>query len=368
MRDVNPLDIFGYDQSKITDEQYIFVNSFERKSVRIWFWSGAILIFIMVVVGGVTRLTDSGLSMSDWSLIMGAIPPVNETEWLAAFERYKEFPQYQQLNAKMSLAEFKTIFFWEYLHRLLGRLIGLVFLIPFAFFWIRGYFNSRTLRQAWVLFGLGALQGAMGWIMVKSGLVDVPYVSHYRLATHLLLAMLLFGFCIWYALDLYKNETTEKSPNLPSLRRWSIGLLILFIAQVMWGAFTAGLDAGYIYNTFPTMNGDWMPQNAWAMQPLMANLVENPGTVQWMHRILGTLLGIATIGFWWRNHQAKIPHLLKQKVHILLGMVITQYALGILTVLTSVQLLLGVVHQAGALAVLFCWIWYYYDLKMYWKP
>ena len=344
------------------------MNLFERKAVRSWFWSGAILIFTMVVVGGITRLTDSGLSMSDWSLIMGAIPPMNEAEWLAAFERYKEFPQYQQLNAGMSLAEFKTIFFWEYLHRLLGRLIGLVFLIPFAFFWIRGYFNSKTLRRAWVLFGLGALQGAMGWIMVKSGLVDVPYVSHYRLTIHLLLAMLLFGFCIWYALDLYgKDEPTKKSSDLSSLRRWSIGLLVLFIAQVIWGAFTAGLDAGYIYNTFPTMNGDWVPQGTWTLQPVLANFVEHPGTVQWMHRILGTLLGVATIGFWWRNRNADVGHLLKEKARILLGMMLTQYVLGILTVITHVQLLIGVVHQAGALAVLFLWIWYYHDIKTNWE-
>ncbi|MGM0547295.1 MAG: COX15/CtaA family protein [Bacteroidota bacterium] len=343
------------------------MNSFERKAVRIWFWSGALLVFLMVVVGGITRLTDSGLSMSDWSLIMGAIPPMNEAEWMAAFERYKEFPQYQQLNAGMSLAEFKMIFFWEYLHRLLGRVIGLVFLIPFAFFWIHGYFDSKTFRRAWILFGLGALQGAMGWIMVKSGLVDVPYVSHYRLAIHLLLAMLLFGFCVWYALDLYDDQTEEQSYQTSTLHRWSIGILVLFVIQVVWGAFTAGLDAGYIYNTFPKMNENWLPASAWSLQPVLVNLVENPGTVQWMHRVLGTLLGIATIGFWWKNHQAQIPHLLKQKARILLGMMLTQYVLGILTVLTNVQLLMGVVHQVGALAVLFFWIWYHHDLKMNWS-
>ena len=208
----------------------------------------------------------------------------------------------------------------------------------------------------------------MGWIMVKSGLVDVPYVSHYRLTIHLLLAMLLFGFCIWYALDLYGNdEPTKKSSDLSSLRRWSIGLLVLFIAQVIWGAFTAGLDAGYIYNTFPTMNGDWVPQGTWTLQPVLANFVEHPGTVQWMHRILGTLLGVATIGFWWRNRNADVGHLLKEKARILLGMMLTQYVLGILTVITHVQLLIGVVHQAGALAVLFLWIWYYHDIKTNWE-
>lgn len=299
---------------------------------------------------------------------MGAIPPMNEAEWMTAFERYKEFPQYQQLNAGMSLAEFKTIFFWEYIHRLLGRVIGLIFLIPFAFFWIRGYFDSKTFRRAWILFGLGALQGAMGWIMVKSGLIDVPYVSHYRLAMHLLLAMLLYGFCIWYALDLYDDDKPEqqKLSTQSALNRWSVGVLSLFIVQVIWGAFTAGLDAGYMYNSFPMMNENWIPASAWTLQPVIVNLVENPGTVQWMHRIWGTLLGIATIGFWWQNHQAEIPPLLKQKARILLGMILTQYVLGILTILTHVQILLGVVHQAGAFAVLLFWIWYYRELKTYW--
>ncbi|TYP94796.1 cytochrome c oxidase assembly protein subunit 15 [Fodinibius salinus] len=342
------------------------MNSQQKKYIRRWFWSGAILIFLMVVVGGITRLTDSGLSMSDWNLIMGTFPPMNEAEWMAVFGRYKEFPQYQQLNMGMSLAEFKEIFFWEYLHRLLGRMIGFVFLIPFAFFWIRGYFNAKTLRRAWILFGLGALQGAMGWIMVKSGLVNVPYVSHYRLAAHLILAMLLFSFCIWYALDLYENDPTKKSLNVQSLRRWSVGLIVLFIFQVIWGAFTAGLDAGYIYNTFPMMNGEWIPQNGWNLQPLIANFVENPGTVQWTHRILGTLLGLVALGLWWKSDNSDVSNLTKQKARILLGMILTQYVLGILTIITNAEILIAVVHQAGAFLVLFFWIWYYHDLKSNW--
>ncbi|MEL7832900.1 COX15/CtaA family protein [Fodinibius sp. Rm-B-1B1-1] len=332
------------------------------KYIRRWFWSGAILIFLMVIVGGITRLTDSGLSMSDWNLIMGTIPPLNNAEWLAAFKRYKEFPQYQQLNAGMSLAAFKNIFFWEYLHRLLGRLIGFVFLIPFAFFWIRGFFNTKTFRRSLILLGLGALQGAMGWFMVKSGLVDAPYVSHYRLAIHLLLAMLLFGFCTWYALDLYQQKHITFSSNKPVLKRWSIGLIILFIVQVIWGAFTAGLDAGYMYNTFPTMNGNWIPQNIGTLPTDFINLVESPETVQWMHRIWGTLLAIATAGFWWQNYNTSIRPSLQQKAYMLLGIILTQYVLGILTILTHVQLVIAVVHQAGAMAVLFFWIWYYHDL------
>lgn len=337
--------------------------SSKQTYIRRWFWSGAILIFLMVIVGGITRLTDSGLSMSDWNLTMGAIPPMNQTEWMATFERYKEFPQYQQLNTGMTLTEFKSIFFWEYLHRLLGRITGLVFLIPFAFFWIRGYFNSKTLRRALILLGLGALQGAMGWFMVKSGLADVPYVSHYRLAIHLLLAMLLFGFCTWYALDLNPRNKSKSTADLHALSQWSISLLVLFTLQVIWGAFTAGLDAGYMYNTFPTMNGSWLPQGAWALKPIFVNWIENPATVQWIHRVIGTLLGITAIGFWWANLYADISHILRHKARILLGMILIQYVLGILTLLTHVQLLVGVVHQAGTVSVLFCWIWYHHGLR-----
>lgn len=325
-------------------------------------WTGAGLIFLMVVIGGITRLTDSGLSMSDWNLIMGTLPPLSASEWMAAFERYKEFPQYQQINAGMSLSAFKGIFFWEYIHRLLGRMIGIVFLVPFVFFRLRGYFDSIMVRRAWILFALGALQGAMGWIMVKSGLVDVPYVSHYRLALHLLLAMILFGFCIWYALDLYDSGLPEKSTDPVALKRWSMALLVLFVAQVVWGAFTAGLDAGYLYNTFPTMNGDWLPRSAWALKPAVLNLVENPGTVQWAHRILGTMLGIAAALFWWKNHKSDLNPIIEQKARMLLGMILTQYVLGILTVITHVEIITGVIHQAGALGVLFFWIWYHHGL------
>jgi len=335
----------------------------KRKYVRWWLWSGAFLIFVLVVVGGITRLTDSGLSMSDWNLIMGAIPPMNEAEWMAAFERYKEFPQYQQVNAGMPMEEFKTIFFWEYTHRLLGRVIGVVFLIPFAFFWIRGYFNPGILRRLLFLFGLGALQGVMGWIMVKSGLADVPYISHYRLAIHLVLAMAIFGLCIWFALEFRNTSAGKKSKDFVSLKRWSIGLMVIFTAQVVWGAFTAGLDAGYIYNTFPMMNGEWHPRNAWELRPAIINLVDNPGTVQWMHRILGTILLLITAGLWWRNHRSDLSRRLKQKARLLLVMVLIQFILGIFTVISSVQILTGIVHQCGSLIVLFLWIRYHHDLK-----
>ena len=338
-----------------------------NKYIRWWLWCGAALIFLMVVIGGITRLTGSGLSMSDWNLIMGALPPLNESEWMAAFERYKEFPQYQQLNEGMSLYEFKQIFFWEYIHRLLGRIIGIVFLVPFLFFWIRGYFSPKMLKRALILFGLGALQGAMGWIMVKSGLVDVPYVSHYRLALHLLLAFILFGFCVWFALDLRNNRLSKKLRNGRDLTRWTMAVGAVFFLQLIWGAFTAGLDAGYIYNTFPMMNDHWLPQNAWSMQPVIVNLVENPGMVQWIHRIIGTLLAVMVIWIWLKTKKSDYNRSLKKKAGLLVMLIGVQYLLGILTVLYQVPVSLGVLHQAVAMIFWMGWLFYYHDLKIHYK-
>ncbi len=339
-----------------------------NKYIRRWLWCGAALIFLMVVIGGITRLTGSGLSMSDWNLIMGAVPPMNESQWIDTFEEYKQFPQYRQLNEGMSLHEFKQIFFWEYAHRLLGRLIGLVFLLPFLFFWIRGYFSKKMLNRALILFALGGLQGAMGWIMVKSGLVDVPYVSHYRLAMHLLLAFVLVGFCTWYALDLKRQKSGRKIKNMGSLNFWALATAGIFIIQLIWGAFTAGLDAGFIYNTFPLMNGNWLPQNAWSMQPFFINLLENPGTVQWLHRIFGTLLLLLVIGLWFSTYKTKATDSLHVKAALLVLLVILQYLLGIFTVLYQVPVTLGVMHQGIAMIIWVGWLFYYHEFRRISSP
>lgn len=336
-----------------------------RKYIRRWFWSGAGLIVLMVIVGGITRLTGSGLSMTDWNLIMGAIPPLSESAWQEAFDQYKQFPEYQQLNSGMSLGAFKAIFFWEYLHRLLGRVIGLVFIIPFLWFLIRGHFTTKLLKRASILFGLGAVQGVMGWFMVKSGLVDVPYVSHYRLALHLLLAVILVSFCVWYALDLYKNKPKDPLSDKSRLLRGSFTVAVIFFLQLVWGAFTAGLDAGLIYNTFPMMNNSWLPQNAWALQPVLLNLVENPGTVQWVHRIFGTLLAVLVFVLWMKTRTTSAGQSLMNKAHILLILIVAQYALGIFTLLFHVPVSLGVAHQTGAVFFWIGWIFYHHELKKY---
>lgn len=327
------------------------MTSTQKKHVQYWLWSGIIMISLMILIGGITRLTDSGLSMSDWNLVMGSVPPLNDHEWQQTFERYKQFPQYQQLNAGMSLDEFKSIFFWEYLHRLIGRLIGIVFIIPFGYFWKKGYFNSDFLKRMFILMGLGALQGTMGWIMVKSGLVDIPYVSHYRLAMHFMLAFILIGFCLWYALDLRKK--TIQIFQESSLKRWLYIAGFLFIIQLIYGAFTAGLDAGYLYNTFPKMAGQWIPPTFSALDPFLINLVENPGTVQWIHRVNGTLLLLAVIVFWWKAAVKQSNIWLRAMSSTLLTIILLQYLVGVLTLIYSVPILLGILHQG--IAILF-WI------------
>jgi len=337
------------------------LNDKYQRYIRWWLWSGAGLVTLMLIVGGITRLTGSGLSMTDWNLIMGALPPTSQEAWQQAFAQYKQFPEYQQLNVGMTLGDFKSIFFWEYSHRLLGRFIGLVFLAPFLWFWIRGYFSKRMLRRAWILFALGAAQGAMGWIMVKSGLVDVPRVSHYRLAAHLLFAFALVGCCVWFALDLRKTSTSTSYAGTNNFKSSILGIGILLGIQVLWGALVAGLDAGFIYNTFPLMNGAWMPNNAWTLQPALLNLIQNPGTVQWMHRLIGTiLLGVAIWG-WVRIRKTK-DNTLRIRMHGLLGLLLMQYLFGVLTVVMHVPIALGVLHQAMAMVIWISWlmVWHRY--------
>lgn len=337
---------------------------FQKKIVAGWLWAGTGLIFLMLIIGGITRLTGSGLSMTDWNLIMGALPPMSAEEWQQAFARYQQFPEYQQLNVGMALGEFKQIFFWEYLHRLIGRFIGIVFLVPFLWFWVRGYFDARLLKRMLVLFGLGAAQGAMGWIMVKSGLVDNPHVSHYRLAAHLLLAFLLIGVCVWYALDLRNlADKDEEAVRYGSYKKWGLVILGIFVLQVFWGALTAGLDAGFIYNSFPRMNGSWFPRNGLALQPALKNLVENPGTVQWVHRLLGTLLALTVTGLWIKTKFSEVEKAVSLRVDILLGAILLQYLLGIFTLLYHVPVALGVIHQAGAVLFWIAWLIYFHRLS-----
>lgn len=322
----------------------------KRKHLRIWLWTGAILTASTLFIGGVTRLTESGLSMVDWEPIIGAIPPLNHADWVAAFARYQQFPEFMERRPDMTLGEFQVIFFWEYLHRNMGRLLGLVFAIPFIAFWLRGYLNGPLFRRALLLFTLGGLQGLMGWYMVTSGLVDQPDVSHLRLAAHLCLAVIIFSCCLWFANDLLLRPavaiTTQWRTRLRNAIVW-IGVLLGI--QIFWGGLVAGLKAGLSYNTFPLMAGGWLPPGAWGMQPVLLNLIDNPGTVQWVHRLLATVLLVVSVALAiivWRK-----PELIEfRRWAVAVGSVIVfQYALGVSTVLTSVQIHVAISHQIVAL-------------------
>jgi cytochrome c oxidase assembly protein subunit 15 len=308
-----------------------------------WLLFVAALVLLMVVVGGITRLTESGLSMVRWEPISGTIPPLNEQDWQAEFEAYRTSPEYQKINAGMSLSQFKEIFFWEYVHRLLGRVIGLAFALPLAWFaWKRAIPAGYGWRLV-TLLALGGLQGAIGWWMVASGLVDRPEVSHIRLAVHLMLALLIFGLLIWTALDVARLERNPdaRSLKLPISAAWLLSLLGL---QIMFGAYVAGLDAGYAFNSWPRMGDEWFPSGTPMLKPFLVNLADNPIVVQFIHRWLAFVVAAATFVLARSAWQGgvRLPALL------MIGAVLVQILLGIATLLTGVELAIAVAHQGMA--------------------
>jgi len=324
------------------------IDDKDKKWLRAWFISGAVLVMLILIVGGITRLTGSGLSMTDWKPILGAIPPLNEAQWNDAFEQYKQFPEYQQINKGMDLSEFKFIFFWEYLHRMLGRMIGIVFLLPFIYFVAKKKLNAKWMKRSIWLLILGGSQGLMGWYMVQSGLVDVPYVNPYRLTAHLLLAFTIFGFCVWYAADLTKFKR-ELEPRKSELSKWLKIFFGILIVQIAWGALVAGLDAGHVYNTFPKMYQYWIPPEVIALEPWYQNFTENSSMVQFIHRALATLLGLMAIGYWIRLFTVQSSKSAKLWGGAIFALVLVQYVLGVFTLITHVQITLGVLHQFVAL-------------------
>lgn len=331
-----------------------------RRQLRLWFWSIAGMTLAVLVVGGITRLTRSGLSIVDWDPIMGVIPPLTEAQWQETFDRYRQFPEYQQLRQGMELGDFKFIFFWEYLHRLVARTIGLVFLVPFVFFWLRGWFNRPLAARSLALFGLGAMQGVMGWLMVASGLVDRPSVSHFRLTAHLSLAFLIFGFSVWLVAELrVRPRPTEVAAGVRRMMgRWLTALGVLLVLQVVWGAFVAGLKAGFFHNTFPLMGDRWVPPELLSLEPALVNFVQNPATVQWTHRLLGTLLLLAATAFFVKVLRAPADAGSRRLNLALFALIAGQYVLGVLTLLYHVPVHLGVLHQVVALVLFGVWIWW----------
>jgi len=328
----------------------------EHNLVIMWLSMIALMIFSIVIVGGVTRLTGSGLSIVEWQPVAGILPPLSETAWLELFEKYKATPQYLNENSGMTLSGFKDIFFWEYWHRVLGRLIGLVFAVPLGWFLVRRTLEPALTKKLIALFFLGGAQGALGWFMVKSGLVDLPRVSHYRLAAHLSLALLLLSWTAWLILDIWpkrlREAITPASKQLKTLRRSAIALLCLVAVQIVWGAFTAGLRAGYGFNTFPDMNGFLVPPGLDALSGFWANMTGNNVTVQFVHRLLGWILlfGAAALTFIARGRAASWTQ--RAAVYTFTTAVFAQFLLGIATILSVVKLPVAVSHQAGGVLVL----------------
>ncbi|MGY9004526.1 MAG: COX15/CtaA family protein [Alphaproteobacteria bacterium] len=332
------------------------------RSVTIWLCIVMAMIVIMVMVGGVTRLTQSGLSMVDWRPIMGIIPPLTQLDWQDAFAAYKQFPEYKTLNYGMTMTEFKGIFLMEYSHRVWGRLIGLVFMVPLMWFFIRGTVRGPL---AWKLSGLlllGAAQGAMGWIMVKSGLSDDPSVSPYRLTAHLALAILIAGLILRMLLG---AMTPEHAPVKTQDRILPIARIsfVLAILTLLSGGFVAGLDAGMTYNTFPLMDGQLIPDGMWAMDPIWRNPFENITMVQFDHRVLGMSTAIACLFLWLRARNAAAPPRLALAINLTGLMAIAQPALGIMTLLLATPVTLAAAHQTGALILLGLLIWVVSELR-----
>ena len=323
----------------------------DNKKVIYWLLTGCVLIFIMVVVGGITRLTHSGLSISNYKLISGTIPPMNPIEWQEAFELYKQYPEYQKLNNHFTLQDFKDIYFWEWLHRVIGRFIGVVFFIPFLYFLIRKQLSKPTIKKSIILLSLGAFQGFLGWYMVKSGLVDNPDVSHYRLAAHLTTAFITFAYTFWVALDLIFPEKKAVNKAFRNLIR--IGLSILLL-QIIYGAFVAGLDAGFIHNHWPLMSeGKFMHETVYIEQtPLYKNFIEGKSGIQFVHRILAYVVVFMVFLIWKKSKKLTLTLHQKRGVHLLIALVGVQFLLGVFTIILQVPVWLGVAHQIGAFFLL----------------
>lgn len=322
----------------------------DNKKVIYWLLTGCFLVFIMVVVGGITRLTDSGLSISNYKLISGTIPPIGDKEWQEAFDLYKQYPEFQKLNSHFEIDDFKYIYFWEWFHRVIGRLIGLVFIFPFIYFLITKQLTKKTILKCLVLLALGAFQGFLGWYMVKSGLVDMPDVSHYRLAAHLIMAFLTFAATLWVALDLIYPEKKAANKSMTNLIIVSYAVLIF---QIIYGAFVAGLKAGLLHNHWPMMNeGEFIHFTAYTLDPFYLNLIENPSGIQFIHRTVAYIVVFFIFLIWRKSRTFILTAHQKTGINWLVILVIAQFILGIFTLILQVPLWLGVAHQIGAFFLL----------------
>ena len=325
----------------------------KNKAVIIWLLSGCLLLFIMVVVGGITRLTNSGLSMTDWHLVTDTFPPLTEEKWSQAFEEYKKFPEYQKINIHndFQLDDYKFIYFWEWFHRFIGRIIGLVFLIPFVYFLIKKRLSSETLKKCVVLLGMGAFQGFLGWFMVRSGLIDNPDVSHFRLSLHLTFAFITFAYTLWVALDLIYPERKNAIVSLQNIARFSLAFLLI---QIIYGGFVAGLNAGLIHNHWPLMSdGQFLHESVLLEKDSwLLRLTEGKSGVQFVHRTLAYVVVGFILLLAFKSYKFDLNKDQKSGINALVIIVVAQFGLGVFTLLYSVPLWLGLTHQIMAFILL----------------
>jgi cytochrome c oxidase assembly protein subunit 15 len=327
-----------------------------RPWIRAWLMVVAFLVLAIVVVGGATRLTDSGLSITEWKPLLGAIPPLSHADWLEAFEKYKQIPQYQLVNKGMSLEEFQFIYWWEWAHRFFARIIGAVVLIPMLFFWFTGRLERWLAPRLIGLFVLGGLQGAMGWYMVASGLSERTSVSQYRLAAHLGLAVIVFGVIVWVILELGRRHPVRIASGLGQHgAKWLVAMIFV---QVLLGGLVAGLDAGMGYNTWPLMDGALIPAGLFHMSPWWINAFENAMTVQFNHRMLAYLIALVVLIHCVFVHRKGLSAAVRTSSLVLVALVFLQAAAGILTLIYQVPLTLALIHQAGAVILLGAALWH----------
>lgn len=324
-----------------------------NKSVIIWLLSGCFLVFVMVVVGGITRLTNSGLSMTDWHLVTDTFPPLTEAKWQETFEQYKQFPEYQKINIHndFTLSDYKFIYFWEWFHRFIGRILGFVFIIPFVYFLIKKKIDKATLNKCYILLGMGAFQGFLGWFMVRSGLIDNPDVSHFRLSLHLTFAFITFAYTLWVALDLiYPNRNKAIHP----LRKIAVFALIFLLLQIIYGGFVAGLNAGLIHNHWPLMSdGQFLHESVILEKDTwFQRLTEGKSGVQFVHRTLAYAVVGLILFLSYKGTKYSLTQQQKNGLNVLVVIVFIQFALGVFTLLYSVPLWLGLTHQVVAFFLL----------------
>ena len=329
----------------------------KQKPVFYWLLLGCALVGLMVIVGGITRLTQSGLSIVEWDLVMGSIPPLSEESWKHAFEKYQTSPEFTIVNPDFQLQDFKKIFWWEYIHRLLGRLIGIAFLVPFVVFLFQRRINQNLLPKLLIIFMLGAFQGFLGWYMVKSGLINNPYVSHYRLAAHFVTALLTFGFTLWVALDILTKRPVSINISWSRLSSWLYVGLAFLVIQLTYGAFVAGLKAGMYYNTWPLMNGSLVPKEVSDSigRAGIASLLDNITTVQFIHRWVAIILFASVFRIWLKT-RLEGDAVLRKSSNYLLIFTSLQVFTGIFTLVLKIPILMAVLHQFGAVALITCFV------------